>query len=84
MAQSVGRRLLRQNTMFRCQQVWLRPREEERVVLTRDFKQTIVERVARDPAFAEALLDEVATLFLNGEPDIARAILNSLPIRLKR
>ena len=28
------------------------------MALTRDFKQTVVERVERDPAFAQALLDE--------------------------
>lgn len=48
------------------------------MALTRDFKQTIVERVQRDPAFAKALLDEAATLFLNGEPHTARLILRDL------
>jgi DNA-binding phage protein len=48
------------------------------VALTRDFKQTVVERVNRDPAFAQALLDEAATLFLNGEPETARRILRDL------
>jgi DNA-binding phage protein len=33
---------------------------------------------ARDPEFARALLDEAATLFLNGEPDTARLILRDL------
>jgi hypothetical protein len=28
------------------------------MTLTRDFRQTVVERVQRDPAFAKALLDE--------------------------
>jgi DNA-binding phage protein len=42
---------------------------------TRDFKRTVVARVRRDPAFARALLDEAATLFLNGEPHTARLIL---------
>jgi DNA-binding phage protein len=46
--------------------------------LTRDFKETIVERVQRDPDFAKALLDEAATLFLNGEPQLARLILRDL------
>lgn len=46
--------------------------------LTRDFKQTMVERAARDPDFAKALLDEAATLFLNGEPETARLILRDL------
>ena len=46
--------------------------------LTREYKQTIVERVQRDPLFARALLDEAATLFLNGEPDVARIVLRDL------
>jgi len=48
------------------------------MALTRDFKQTVSERVERDPAFAQALLDEAATLFLNGEPEIARLMLRDL------
>jgi len=48
------------------------------MALTRNFKQTIIERVNRDPAFAQALLDEAATLFLNGEPETARLILRDL------
>src|SRR5208337_4470258 len=48
------------------------------MALTRDFKQTIAERLQRDPDFARALLDEAATLFLNGEPDTARVILRDL------
>jgi DNA-binding phage protein len=48
------------------------------MALTRDFKLTIVDRVRRDPAFAKALLDEAATLFLNGEADTARLILRDL------
>ncbi len=48
------------------------------MALTRDFKQTVVARVNRDPAFAQALLDEAATLFLNGEPETARLILRDL------
>ncbi|MGS0742719.1 helix-turn-helix domain-containing transcriptional regulator [Glaciimonas sp. GG7] len=48
------------------------------MALTRDFKHTIVERVNRDPAFAKALLDEAATSFLNGEPDVAHLILRDL------
>ena len=46
--------------------------------LTRNFKETIVARVQRDPAFAKAMLDEAATLFLNGEPESARLILREL------
>lgn len=48
------------------------------MTLTRDYKQTIAQRVARDPAFAKALLDEAATLFLSGEPEAARVILREL------
>ncbi len=46
--------------------------------LTREFRETVVERVRRDPAFAKALLDEAATLFLNGEPQTARMLLRDL------
>src|SRR3546814_14722726 len=45
------------------------------MTMTRDFKETVKERAGRDPAFAKALLDEAATLFLNGEPHTARLIL---------
>jgi len=48
------------------------------MALTRDFKLTILERVEREPAFARALLDEAVSLFLNGEPDMARIVLRDL------
>jgi DNA-binding phage protein len=48
------------------------------MVLTRDSRHTVVERVKRDPAFAKALLDEAVTHFLNGDPDTARVILRDL------
>jgi len=51
---------------------------EVRMALTRNFKETVVARVQRDPAFAQALLDEAATLFLNGEPETAKLILRDL------
>ena len=51
------------------------------MALTREFRQTIVERIRRDPAFARALLDEAATLFLNGEPNTARLVLRDLVMR---
>ena len=38
----------------------------------------MAERLKRDPAFARALLDEAATLFLNGEPHTARLVLRDL------
>ena len=46
--------------------------------ITRDVKETIDTRVKRDPEFAKALLDEAASLFLNGEPETARLILRDL------
>jgi len=48
------------------------------MALARKFKQTLVERIERDPAFAIALLDEAATLFLNGEPEMTRLLLRDL------
>jgi DNA-binding phage protein len=48
------------------------------MALTRNFKDTVVERVQSDTSFAQALLDEAATLFLNGEPETARLILRDL------
>lgn len=48
------------------------------MALTRNFKQTVIERVERDPEFAKALLDEAATLFLQDEPETARLILRDL------
>lgn len=48
------------------------------MILTRDSKITVSDRVKRDPAFAKALLDEAMTLFLNGEPDTARLVLRDL------
>jgi len=48
------------------------------MALTRDFKKTVMARVESDPAFAQELLNEAATLMLNGEPDIARSILRDL------
>ena len=46
--------------------------------ITRDFKETISERVQSDSEFALALLDEAVSLFLNGEPEPARLILRDL------
>jgi DNA-binding phage protein len=48
------------------------------MALTRNFKKTVIARVERDPAFAKALLDEAATLFLNDDPETARLILRDL------
>lgn len=45
------------------------------MALTRDFKQSVVERVQRDPAFARALFDESLALMLSGEAEAARRML---------
>ena len=46
--------------------------------LTPVFKETVAARVQNDPAFAQALLDEAITLFVNGEPESAKLILCDL------
>ena len=48
------------------------------MAITRDYKETINERVARESVFTAALLDEAITLFLNGEPEVARLVLRDL------
>lgn len=45
---------------------------------TRDFRETVQERVQNDEAFATTLLDEAVSLFLNGESDTARLVLRDL------
>jgi len=46
--------------------------------ITRDYKDTINELVNNDPVFIAVLFDETLTLFLNGEPDVARLVLRDL------
>ncbi len=46
--------------------------------ITREYKETVHNRLRKDPAFAAALLDEAISLFLNGEPVTARLILREL------
>lgn len=46
--------------------------------LTRDSRQSVLDRAQRDPAFAKALRDEAATLFFSDEPELARLILRDL------
>ena len=45
------------------------------MALTREFKQTIKARAARDPAFREALLTEAVEQLLAGEVDTGKAVL---------
>lgn len=46
--------------------------------LTRNTKQTVAARLAVDRPFVVALLDEAATLFLNGDHQLAGCILLDL------
>ncbi|MBV8370355.1 MAG: hypothetical protein JO036_15720 [Candidatus Eremiobacteraeota bacterium] len=48
------------------------------MTLTRDAKQTVIDRAMRDPAFVKALFDEVVILFRTGEPETARLVLRDL------
>ena len=45
------------------------------MVLTRDFKETIRERVEREPAFREALITEGVECLLAGDVDAGKAVL---------
>jgi DNA-binding phage protein len=56
----------------------INPERKVNMALTRDFKETVAARVQNDPAFAQALLDEAITLFVNGEPESAKLILRDL------
>ena len=48
------------------------------MALSRDYKETITERGKRDPEFTAVLLEEAISLFLNGEPEVARLVLRDL------
>jgi putative addiction module killer protein len=52
--------------------------EVSTMALTRDFKETVLARVERDPTFAKKLLDEATMLLTSGEPQTARVILRDL------
>ena len=43
--------------------------------LTRDFRETIRERLQRDPGFREALLEEGEKCLLSGEVDVGKSLL---------
>ena len=45
------------------------------MALTRDFKETVKDRVERDPAFREELLKEGIECLLTGDLDTGKAIL---------
>jgi hypothetical protein len=44
------------------------------MALTRDFKETIQARVARDPAFREALLKEGVECLLSGDVETGKTV----------
>jgi DNA-binding phage protein len=48
------------------------------MTVTKDFRETVQERIQNDAEFATALLDEAISLFLNDEPDMARLVLRDL------
>ncbi len=48
------------------------------MTITRNYKESVNERAKQDPAFATALLDEAISLFVNGEPEVARLVLRDL------
>jgi DNA-binding phage protein len=45
------------------------------MALTKEFKETVKARAARDPAFREALLTEAAELLLAGNLETGKAVL---------
>ena len=48
------------------------------MALTRDFKETVVARVQRDPRFREALFTEAMNAYLGGDIVAGKAILRDL------
>ena len=48
------------------------------MALTRGFNSTVVARVKVDRKFANALLGEAGTLFLNGDPETVKLVLRDL------
>jgi DNA-binding phage protein len=44
----------------------------------KDFSETVVERIKREPEFAAGVLSEAAALLVNGEPETARIVLRNL------
>ncbi len=48
------------------------------MTLTRDFKDTVVTRVQRDPRFREMLFTEAINAYLGGDTVVGKAILRDL------
>lgn len=45
------------------------------MALSRDYKETIRQRIERDPEFKQLMLEEAINCFFTGEPDIGKSIL---------
>ena len=48
------------------------------MALTRNSRHTVIERIRRDRAFAQTLLEEAQTVLVQGEPMLARLTLRDL------
>ena len=48
------------------------------MALTRDFKETVVARVRRDPKFQQALFTEAINAYLTGDTQTGKAVLRDL------
>lgn len=48
------------------------------MALTRDFKETVVARVQRDPKFQQALFTEAINAYLAGDTQTGKAVLRDL------
>ncbi|MGB5865841.1 MAG: transcriptional regulator, partial [Sulfitobacter sp.] len=46
--------------------------------LTREFKETVMERVQNDPAFGEALLQQGVQAMLDGEIEVGKSMLRDV------
>lgn len=45
------------------------------MVLTRDFKKTVLERAQKDPAFRKGLLEEALNEFLSGNVEVGKELM---------
>jgi DNA-binding phage protein len=45
------------------------------MVLTRDYRESVRERMERDPAFRRALLQDAVEVMISGEVDLAKTLL---------
>lgn len=50
------------------------PSERRELSLTKDFRETVVDRAAKDSVFRVGLLTEAVDCFLEGETDVAKSL----------